>query len=339
MAAYTTIDDPSAFFKCQLYTGTGSSNAITFNDTDTDMQPDLVWCKQRSSPAASSALVNSVTGVDKFMASNASTAEVDDAYNVTAFGSDGFTVGASSGSADINVSSETYVAWCWKESATAGFDIVAMEGTGSARTQAHSLSAIPHWMTVKSRDDNDNWFVYHRGNTSAPETDKLKLDETGGTADDNTIWNDTAPTSSVFTVGTTNGVNKDDSNFIAYLWTSIQGFSHVGSYSGNGNADGIFVYTGFSPQYILIKKNEATKSWYIRDTKRNPRNGPTSLFLVTEGTDIEYSGAHMDVDFLSNGFKCRNADNAQNANATSYIYMAFADAPLVNSEGVPCNAK
>ena len=337
MAAYTTIDDPSAFFKCQLYTGTGSSNAITFNDTDTDMQPDLVWCKQRSSPAASSALVNSVTGVDKFMASNASTAEVDDAYNVTAFGSDGFTVGASSGSADINVSSETYVAWCWKESATAGFDIVAMEGTGSARTQAHSLSAIPHWMTVKSRDDNDNWFVYHRGNTSAPETDKLKLDETGGTADDNTIWNDTAPTSSVFTVGTTNGVNKDDSDFVAYLWAEKQGFSKFSKYTGFGNAENVFVYCGFRPAFILLKQSSgAGEDWIIYDEHREPYNGDVNR-LRASANSVESSDSYIDI--TSTGFKCRTTDGTVSGNGDVHIFMAFADSPIVNSEGVPNNAR
>ena len=338
MAAYTTIDDPSAYFKCQLYTGTGSSNAITFNDTDTDMQPDLVWCKQRSSPAASHALVNSVTGVGKFIASNSSTGEVDDAYNVTAFGSDGFTVGASSGSADINVSTETYVAWCWKESATAGFDIVAMEGTGSARTQAHSLSAIPHFMVVKSRDDNDNWFVYHRENTSAPETDKLKLDEDAATADDNTVWNDTAPTSSVFSVGTSNGTNKDDSNFIAYLWSEKQGFSKFGVYTGNGNADGTFVYTGFRPAYILIKKTDGSGNygWMLFDSKREGYNGAND-FLRPDGTHTESSTQYIDI--LANGFKCRSSGAEVNQSGTTYIVAAFAEAPFVNSNGVPCNAR
>ena len=168
MAVYTQINDPSAFFKCQLYTGTGSSNAITFNDTDTDMQPDLVWCKQRSAPAASHVLVDAVRGTGKFVNSNANTQTTDDAYNVTAFGSDGFTVGAASGSGDINVSSETYVAWCWKANgsgsantagsinttktsveSTAKFSINTYDGTGSNATIGHGLSAVPGFFLVK----------------------------------------------------------------------------------------------------------------------------------------------------------------------------------------------
>ena len=194
--AFTTIDDPSAYFKVQLYTGDGSTQAITFDDTDTDMQPDLVWLKDRATSEASHKLYDSVRGTTKYLALNNNGAEGTES-GVTAFGSDGFTLGSAAGT---NANTVAFASWCWKESATSGFDIVAYTGNGSARTISHSLSAIPHLICVKNLDTTDSWQVYHGANTAAPETDYLSLDVVTVTTDNSDRWNDTAPTSSVFSL-------------------------------------------------------------------------------------------------------------------------------------------
>ena len=339
--AYTTIDDPSAYFKVQLYNSSGADdNAITFDDTDTAMQPDLVWIKTYDT-SNQHALYDSVRGVTKYLRSNASQDSRVDTDSLTDFNSNGFTVDADANGIGVNYGDENQVAWCWKESATSGFDIVAMAGTGSARTQAHSLSAVPAFITVKNIDQDTSgsgsahWFIYHKGNTSAPETDYLELDTSDATADDATIWNDTAPTSSVFSVGTSDGTNKSGDDFIAYLFAEKQGFSKFGVYTGNGNADGQFVYLGFRPAFLLIMNADAAASdKYIFDNKRAGYNVQNNRINAntgsTQGTDVR-------LDLLSNGFKSRNTGNPNTA--TLWIYAAFAEAPFVNSNGVPCNAR
>ena len=338
MAAFTTIDDPSAYFKVQIYTGNGSDNhAITFDDTDTDMQPDMVWIKNRDA-TDTHLIFDSVRGATKYVtpSEHPNPTEVTDTDTLDSFTSDGFQV---DDDVKVNTNTEKYVAWCWKESATAGLDIVEWSGNSTNRTISHSLSAVPHFMFVIAKGDNNRTITYHKNNTSAPETDYLMMAYANATSDSADYWNDTAPTSSVFTVGTANEVNDTGNTYVGYFFTSIQGYSSFGSYTGNGNDDGPFCYCGFRPKYIMLKNTGISKSWYIVDNKRNLYNGFTSLFLVADKEDIEYAGAHLDIDFLSNGFKLRNDDNAENASGNNYIYMAFAEAPLVNSNGVPCNAK
>ena len=333
MADYTTIDDPSAYFKCHLYTGTGSSNAQTFADTDTDMQPDFVWIKSREN-TETHVLYDAVRGVQKRLISSSSAAESDHTHGLTAFGSDGFTVGSGS---DGNQSGIAFVAWCWKESATAGFDIVNYSGTGSNNTFSHSLSAVPHFFLPKNRDTAEGWHCYHHKQASDPETDHLTLNGTAGISDDATMWNDTAPTSSVISVGTADGPNKSGDDIIYYIWTSIQGFSKFGGYTGNGNADGPFIYTGFRPAWIMVKRTDTTNYWTILDNKRDTYN-PVEHMLWPNVTDAEDDGTDR-FDFCSNGFKCVNDGSAFNTSGGTYIYAAFAEAPFVNSEGVPCNAR
>ena len=333
MAAYTTIDDPSAYFKVQLYTGTGSSNAQTFADTDTDMQPDMVWIKSRSD-AFNHMLYDSVRGVQKHLKPDGTNAEATDVNALTAFGSDGFTVGSNS---DLNNSSDTYVAWCWKESATAGFDIVLYTGNGTDDTDiSHSLSAVPHFMMIKKRSATGNWEVYHHKVSSDPETDYLNLDLTAAVGDSAGYWSDEAPTSSVFTLG--NGAtNTDSQTFVTYLWRSVQGYSKFGSYTGNGNADGVFVYTGFRPAFLMVKRTGGVGPYIVFDNKRAGYN-VSNYMLFAERTSAEDAGSTERVDLLSNGFKMLNSDVDHNG-AESYVYMAFAEAPFVNSKGVPCNAR
>ena len=332
--AYTTIDNPELYFQVKAYAGTGSSNAQTF-DGDEDMQPDLVWIKNRDQ-ALNWMMFDAVRGTTKYFYSNLTEAEGtnDPATILTAFGSDGFTVGANN---NVNQSSNDIVAICWKESATAGFDIVGYTGNETARTQAHSLSAVPHVMIVKNRETTDDWNVYHHKNTSAPETDYLNLHDDGATSDYHEFWNDTVPTSGVFSLGASTGVN-DDLGMIAYLWSEKQGFSKFGSYTGNGNNDGTYVHTGFAPAFVLIKKSSASgTSWVIFDNKRNTFN-ERSRILQTNDNGAEETSTNR-IDFTSNGFKLRGTWTVINNSGDTYIYMAFAEAPFVNSNGVPCNAR
>jgi hypothetical protein len=331
--AYTTIDDPTAYFQAKTYTGNGGTNAITF-DGNSDLSPDFVWLKMRSG-ADNHTLFNTTSGVGKRLFSNLTQVESTESTSLTAFGSDGFTLGAD---AIANANTSTFVSWNWKESATAGFDIVAYTGNGSSGlTVSHSLSAIPSVMIIKNRSGDYSWAVYHHKNTSAPETESLFLDVTDATSDRVNEFNDTAPTSSIFTVGDGNSVNNSSENFIAYLFAEKQGYSKFGGYTGNGNADGTFIYTGFKPAFVMVKRTSGTGAFWMRDNKIAPINLASNVLQAND------AGAQADgvgtMDFLSNGFKLRDTADASNTSSGTYIYMAFAEAPFVNSNGVPCNAR
>jgi hypothetical protein len=191
---------------------------------------------------------------------------------------------------------------------------------------------------VKNRDETNGWQVYHHKNTSAPETDYLNLNDNGATADDHDRWSDQAPSSTVITLGGNDGVSKGSVNYVCYAWTEIQGYSKFGSYTGNGNADGPFVYTGFKPAWLMTKRTDSTSDWNMYDNKRNTFNKVDKV-LQAEGNDAEYtSGSGVILDFLSNGFKVRGTGSGINADGGSYIYMAFAEHPFVSSKGVPVTA-
>ena len=338
MAAFTTIDDPSAYFKVQLYTGSGGTQSITFDDTDTDMQPDLVWIKSRNDTNPHT-VVDAVRGATKVIWTNVTSGEGTFTDEVTAFDSDGFSLGASS-NAYANENTITHVAWCWKETADAGFDIVSYAGNATARTISHSLSAVPAVMLIKNRSATLSWRMYHHKNTAAPETDHLILDTNAATADDDSMWNDTAPTSSVFSLKTSTSVNGSSADYIAYLWSEKQGFSKFGSYTGNGNADGPFVYLGFKPSFLMTKRTDSTGNWFMFDNKRSTFNEIDGDYLEADLPSAEVTtSTAVDLDFLSNGFKIRNTSSSYNASGGTYIYMAFAEQPFVNSNGVPCNAR
>jgi|MDSV01.3.fsa_nt_gb hypothetical protein len=342
--AYTTIDNPELYFQVKTYTGDGGTTQALTLDGSENMQPDLVWVKMRSE-GQSHILVDSVRGANKYLGSNHTGAEGTDINSVTAFGSDGFTVGNDNA---VNKSSGTYVAWNWKETATAGFDIVSYTGNSSDGTTvqdiSHSLSAVPHWIIVKNKADASNWAVYHKANTSAPQTEVIYLNLANATGDDSAFFGDTAPTSSQFRVGGDNGVNGNSDAMIAYLWSEKKGFSKFGSYIGNatGNGGGPFVYTGFKPAWVMIKNASAgSTDWLIFDNKRG---GPVAtyygnnnkFFLEANENDAE---ANETFDMYSNGFKIKITNNFINGDGNTLIYMAFAEAPLVNSNGVPCNAR
>ena len=337
MAAYTTIDDPEAYFQVQLYTGDGAANNAITLGADTDMQPDLVWIKNRDA-ADSHCVFDAVRGDTKVIHMDTTAAAATDADTLDSFTSDGFQVDAD---VKVNTNTENYVSWNWKETATAGFDIVAYTGTGNDATAtiSHSLSAVPEFIWIKCRTSSKNNITYHG---SLGNTYSQYLDETNASSTSYDYWADTSPTSSVFTVkddGSYDEVNAaNDQTFIAYLWSGKQGFSKFGSYTGNGNADGPFVYTGFRPAFIMIKCTNAAQDWFIHDNKRG-YNG-TDIVLLPNTVDADITDtAVYGLDILSNGFKMRGTHARSNADGNTYIFSAFAEAPLVNSNGVPCNAR
>jgi len=333
MAAYTTIDNPELYFQTKIYTGTGSSQAYTL-DGDENMQPDMVWIKSRGD-AYSHRLYDAVRGVQKYVAPDNSNVEATDTNGLTAFGSDGFTLGSA---AESNENTTTHVAWCWKETADAGFDMVLYTGTGSAHTISHSLSAKPGFFILKARSRVANGQVWH--NKLSADSKILYLPTTHAEQEHGDIHNSTQPTSSVFTVGSASESNDDDETYIAYLWAEKQGFSKFGTYTGNGNADGTFVYTGFRPAWIMIKNRGATASWVMYDNKRYTYNkGGTAATGLRADTNAAEDTSEDGISFLSNGFKLMATGTPTNSSGGTYVYMAYAEQPFVNSNGVPCNAR
>jgi len=356
--AYTTVDDPSAYFQTALYTGTGSGFSVT-NSGNSNLQPDWVWVKDRSATndhkiTDSSRLASGKPSIT--LESNTTAVEFDDAdpMSTDSFDTDGFTIGTNG---NYNTDGNTYVAWQWKcnggttetavdESGSnpanvrqtntdAGFSIITYTGTGSAGTIAHGLGAVPHVIIIKCRNIAHDWCVYHHKNTAAPETDFLVLNESNATADNDNKWNDTAPTSTNITLKDGGGVNADNQTHVAYVFTEKQGYSKFGSYTGNGSTDGAFVYTGFSPAWVMVKRTDSGNNWHMHDNKRvtsNPNN-------ITQYANLANVDASEDLDMLSNGFKLRESGGGYNASGGTYIYMAFAESPFVSSEGVPTTAR
>jgi len=334
MANYTTIDDPSVYFQTILYSGNETARSITL-DGNSDLQPDMVWLKQRnrSDPHI---LMDSVRGTSSNLSPDIKNAQQSFSNMITSFDSDGFSVG---NNVDVNRNSTTFVAWNWKESATAGFDMVLYTGNDTARTISHSLSAVPTMMIIKCRDVAKEWTVFtaSQGNGKFFELDGSTAIQTATNR-----WNDTSPTSSVFTVGVDSSVNGDTQSYIAYLFADKQGFSKVGSaYSGNGNDSGSFIYTGFSVGWLMIKRVAgSTGAWLMVDSKREPFNSGASAneLGANEPNGENDLAGDFKIDLLSNGFKLRDDIGDANAGA-EYIYMAFAESPFVTSTGVPTTAR
>jgi hypothetical protein len=335
--AYTTIDKPSDYFNTVIYTGNG---AAARGITGVGFQPDWVWVKDRS-VGYPHITWDSVRTNKASLCTNTTAAEVTTtARTLTSFDSDGFTTPNVTG--DIfNDSGTAFVSWNWKETATAGFDIVSFTGNGSARTISHSLSAIPKFMIIKKRSNASGWGTYHVAIGAG--SDACPLNSTAVPEADTTFWNNTTPTSSVFSVGTNNTYNQNGETYICYLFADKQGYSKFGSHTGNGNADGTFVYTGFKPAFVMFKKTSATGNWFTLDNKRFSANG-----VFQGGGDQKYlhantsnndQGGYGNTDILSNGFKFRGSDGDLNGSGATYIYMAFAENPFVTSTGVPATAK
>ena len=336
--AYTTIDNPELYFQVKTYTGNGTAIgsgglAVTFDGSE-DMAPNLVWIIGRST-TYSHQIYDTIRGVTKRIFSDISTPEETDTEALTAFGSDGFTLGSNAG---VNTSSGTHVAWCWVESTTAGFDMVSFSGNQTNRDVSHNLSAVPEFCIIKNREYNDNAHVYHVGNgaTCTMEWQTTGAKNCSGVSG---IWQDTTPTSSVVKVGDNGNINRTGDDIILYVFTGKQGFSKFGSYTGNGNADGTFVYTGFKPAFLMVKITNTTNNWMMWDNKREdvPGANENDNMLRANLSDAELADNNM--DFLSNGFKFKKVSAGYNGSGNTYIYMAFAEAPFVNSKGVPCNAR
>ena len=336
--AYTTIPKSSDYFNTKLYTGNGSTNNIT----GIGFQPDWVWTKCRST-VNSHRVIDAVRGVTKAIVTNSPNAEFTETNGLSAFGSDGYTLNGNL--ASMNTNNDTYASWNWKANGagsantagsinstvsantTSGFSIVKYTGTGADMTVGHGLNAVPKMIIVKALDTGtDPWWVYH---ASLGNSAKLRLNETDAsstTAD--YIWNQTTPTSSVFSLdGANNGSNANGNNFIAYCFADVQGFSKMGSYTGNGNDNGSFIYTGFKPAFVMFKNTAAAGDWTIQDSARDTFNLADAR-LYANLSNAENDGT-LGVDFLSNGIKIRTSSAGWNTSAQTYIYMAFAEQPLV----------
>jgi len=344
--AYTTINKSSSYFNTLLYTGNGSTNALT----GVGFKPDFTWIKSRS-VSRNHKLFDIVRGVTKVIGSNETDAESTVATSLTAFGSDGFTVGSD---VSVNENSATLAAWNWlaggsqgssntdgsintaytSANTTSGFSISKYTGTGANATVGHGLGAVPKMILTKNLDQgSEGWLVYH---ASLGNTKTINLNSNGTTGTNTSFWNDTTPTSSVFSVGTNHGSNGPSHNMIAYCFAEKTGYSKIGSYTGNGDADGPFVYCGFKPTFILTKQTSASgEGWQMHDSKRIGYNPDNNSFYA----NVDNTEATADyLNIFSNGFKITNTNSVINGNNATYIYLAFGQS-LVGSNNIPCNAR
>ena len=345
-----TINNGKLYFNTKLFTGNGGTNAIT----GVGFQPDWCWFKNRTS-AQSHAIVDSVRG-RKGLQSNATDAEytLASGKDFGTFDSDGFTVLTPQQLNSFNYNTGSIVSWNWKAGTsftndasstgigtidstgsvndTAGFSIVSYTGTGSAGTIKHGLSSKPSMIIFKNLSAGRSWMVYHQ---SLGATKFLYLDVTDAVGTNSGFYNDTEPTSSVFSVGTANNTNYNGEAIIAYCFSEKQGYSKFSSYTGNGSTDGTFVYTGFKPSMIITKPTNAGP-WNILDNKRDVDNVVRNYLTPNENTadqQVDY------VDFLSNGFKLRYGGASPNASGVEIVYMAFAENPFTSSTGTPVTAR
>ena len=342
--AYTDIDKPSDYFNTKLYTGTGSTQSIT----GVGFQPDWVWIKDRDA-ANWNCLMDAVRGASKVIYSNESDAEATVSTLLTSFDSDGFSLGAA---ADGNRNTANFASWNWKAGGSAssnsngsitssvsvnqdaGFSIVSFTGNATAgATIGHGLNSVPSLILTKNRDSAYNWHLWTHAFSSYNDTIQLN---TTAAKDTGTLLNNTAPTSSLITLGNSAVLNASGEKIIAYVFAEKQGYSKFGSYTGNGNADGTFVYTGFKPAFILAKDADSSDNWIIHDTTRNPSN-PVGAYLRPNLSSAEGTFSHYDI--LSNGFKNLYAGGSLNGSGKNIIYMAFAENPFVTSTGVPATAR
>ena len=337
----STIVKGNTVMDATLWAGNSSTQSIV---NAAAFKTDFVWIKNRTG-ANSHALFDSVRGATKRLYSDSTLDEQTEATTLTAFNSNGFSVSTSGA---VNASANNYVGWQWQAgqgstssntngtitstvsvNASAGFSVVTYTGTGANATVGHGLGVAPSMVIARNRPSSaDSWCIYHVGLTSAAYF--IKLQTTDAQASGASVWNSTAPTSSVFSVGSSTGSNGSTNAMVAYCWTPIAGFSAFGSYTGNGSTDGTFVYTGFRPKFIMIKRSDtAGNSWRIWDTARAPYNAGLPA-LYPNQSDAEDSITDV-YDLVSNGFKLRTSAAGTNASSSTYIYMAFAESPFRNS--------
>jgi len=344
MAEYISFQ-PSDYFNSVLYTGTGAVQTIS----GVGFEPDLTWCKDRTN-SYDQVWFDQVRGATERLTSNTYTAESTQVNDLTAWNSDGFVVGSGS---NINNNTNLFVGWNWKAgtttglsggtitptsysiNTTSGFGVYKYTGTGSAGTIAHGLGVAPEMVIVKKYNTTGDWYVYHKDMPSGNGY-HLRLNADSAQAS-GTEWNSTNPTSTVFSLGANSNVNASAATFIAYVFAPKRGYSKFQEYWGNGQtSDGTFVYTGFRPAFILIKRSALTGNWQIFDDKRLGYNGGNS-YLSPNDDAVENTGGQIDI--VSNGFKMRNNGTYTNGSGDTYIYAAFAEFPIVSSNNIPTVAR
>ena len=364
--AYTTIDDPSAYFQTEIYTdGDATTNDTTSQtfDGNSDLQPDWMWFKSRNVVGNHGHMDTSrgKEGGTSFRTLFMSTADErtsSSGYDLTSMNSDGFSYGRPNQLDWAHSTPANNVVWAWKANGgtrttfdesganpgggrqvntTAGFAIIDYTGTGSNGTIAHGLPSTPNVVIVKNRDGgtSDSWFT-HWTSLLGADNKILFWNNTDGASTNATAFNSTAPGSTNITVGTNSGTNADGNKYIMYAFTNIQGYSKFGKYTSNNNANGPFIYTGFKPAWVMVKMDTGGTNWRIYDHKRQGFNGDND-FLMPSSTAVENTSA-SEMDLLSNGFKLVQAEGDANYNTETVIYAAFAEHPFVSSEGVPTTA-
>jgi len=361
MAVYTTIDNPEAYFQTKLYTGNGTDDTTI---SGVGFQSDLTWIKGRSNTAWHQ-VTDSVRGVGNVISTNSTGAE-SNFSSLKSWNSDGFVL---SDNANFNGNGVTFASWNWKAGTSftndasgtgigsvdstgsvntdAGFSIISYTGNGtSGATVAHGLGSVPDMYITKNRDYAYGWGVYHK---SLGANYGLFLNDTAVSTAGTGWRNDTAPTSSVFTLGGGSqpyrySANKSGDDYIAYFFKEKQGYSKFGSYTGNGSTDGTFVYTGFKPAFVMIKRTDAASEWSLFDNKRSSSSGSNlvDLVLTPNESSAEVAGGSSSarqIDLLSNGWKFKTTSGGINASGGTYIYMAFAENPFVTSSGIPTTGR
>ena len=339
-----TINNGKLYFNSKLYTGNGGTNVVT----GVGFNSDFTWIKNRAT-TGNHALFDKINGVTKYLNSNNQNGLATSAPTLTAWSSDGFTIGSST---DLNGNGNGIASWNWlangagsantdgdinstvSANTTSGFSIVTYTGTGSNATIGHGLGAAPSMIIVKDlSEDNYDWMVYHQ---SLGATKYIRLNLTSAVST-STVWQDTAPTNQVFSVvSNSSDVNKSGNNFIAYCFANVQGFSKMGSYVGNGSTNGTFIYTGFRPAFAMFKDTTSARDWTMLDNKRNTFNVMDKR-LFPNNSDAENDTDIL--DFTSNGIKLRSTNTSVNVSGNTYIYMAFAENPITSSTGVPSTAR
>ena len=342
-----TISNGANYMAASLYTGTGASLTVSNAVNSISFQPDWVWIKSRSA-AGSHSLYDVNRGVRDGLFTNVTSAENTEAagYSMTAFNSNGFTVGLeNAGSGSVNANGTTYVGWQWKASGstvsntsgsitstvsantTAGFSILTYTGTGATATIGHGLGAVPSMMIMKKRSAVGSWKMYH---TSLGNTKIVEVNDTGAAQTSSTYWNNTSPTSTLITVGSNADINASGETYVSYCWTAISGYSAFGSFVGNGVVDGPFIYLGFRPRYVLVKVSTAAANWAVIDSSRDPYNVMSNR-LLPNSSGAESSFVDPTYDFLANGFKLRTDNATENYSGQTILYAAFAENPFTIS--------
>jgi hypothetical protein len=343
--AYTPINKSTDYFSTKLWSGNSSTQAIT----GLGFAPDWVWGKNRSGSQPHQ-LLDIIRGANNCLNSSSSAGNLADSQILNSFDSAGFTLGSQD---QLNDTGQTYVGWSWKANGagssntdgsinttktsantTSGFSISTYTGTGANATVGHGLGVTPKMFIVKRLDSSGGFRTYVEplGNLG-----QLALNATDEVSDVASMWNSTSPTNSTISIGTHAGVNASGGTYVAYCFADVTGYSKIGSYVGNGNANGTFAYTGFKPAFILVKNTgNSARNWQIYDSKRIGYNY-NNYRIATNLPQTEES--NLNIDIYSNGFKARSTDADVNENAKTYIYMAFAEEPLVSTNGTPATAR